>query len=265
MYDKSKNLLNSCYGMMAQDPLRDSIAWMAGAWKLAYYDKKAGKWIMGAKDPEKALWESQRNVYLLYQWGCWVTAWARLRLMEGVAQCHGRCVYVDTDSCKYLGGVDWTDYNRRRIKDSSQSGAWATDSKGKRHYMGVYEQEQGYSEFKTLGAKKYAFIHEGSDQVETTIAGVSKKLGGRELQAAGGLKAFKEGFVFSLAGGAASFYNDNTPIHTENRDGHTIEWGPNICISPSTYSVSLSEDYREILHEISVYKGLTGPGGVLYN
>lgn len=265
LYDKSKNLLNSCYGMMAQDPLRDSIAWIAGAWQLAFLDKSTGQWTIGQRDPEKVLQEAQRNIYLLYQWGCWVTAWARLRLMEGVEQCRGRCVYVDTDSCKYLGEVDWTAYNRKRIKDSAQSGAWATDSKGKRHYMGVYEQEDGYKEFKTLGAKKYAYIHEGSDQVETTIAGVSKKLGGRELQAAGGLEAFAEGFIFSLAGGTASFYNDNTPIQTVMRDGHRVEMGPNICISPSTYRVGITDEYREILHEISCYRGLTGPGGVLYN
>ena len=201
----------------------------------------------------------------MYQWGCWVTAWARLRLMEGVEQCGGRCVYVDTDSCKYLGVVDWTKYNRKRIRDSAQSGAWATDAKGKRHYMGVYEQEDGYKEFKTLGAKKYAFIHEGSDRVETTIAGVSKKLGGQELQANGGLPAFAEGFVFSLAGGTASIYNDDTPIHVEEIRGHRVEMGPNICITPSTYRVGLSDEYRRILEEISTYGGLTGPGNSMYN
>ena len=264
LYDKSKNLLNSCYGMMAQDPLRESLAWLDGEWANAYFDKDQGKWVRGEKDPEKRLTEAQRNVYLLYQWGCWVTAWARLRLMEGVAQCKGQCVYVDTDSCKYLGHVDWTDYNRRRIKHSSQAGAWATDSKGRRHYMGVYEQEKGYKDFKTLGAKKYAFVHEGSDQVETTIAGVSKRLGGTELQANGGLKAFTEGFVFSLAGGTESIYNDRTPIEVKMIHGHRVEMGPNICIAPSTYRVGLSDDYRRILEEISSYGGLTGPGGVIY-
>ena len=264
LYDKSKNLLNSCYGMMAQDPLRDSLAWLNGAWENAYFDKEQDKWVIGERDPEKRLTEAQRNIYLLYQWGCWVTAWARLRLMEGVAQCKGRCVYVDTDSCKYLGAVDWTEYNRRRIKHSAQAGAWATDSKGKRHYMGVYEQEDGYKDFKTLGAKKYAFIHEGSDQVETTIAGVSKRLGGKELQANGGLPAFSEGFVFSLAGGTESIYNDDTPIQVTTVNGHRVELGPNICIAPSTYRVGLTDEYRRILEEISNYGGLTGPGGVRY-
>lgn len=264
LYDKSKNLLNSCYGMMAQDPLRESLAWLNGAWENAYFDKDLDKWVIGERDPEKRLTEAQRNIYLLYQWGCWVTAWARLRLMEGVAQCKGRCVYVDTDSCKYLGSVDWTDYNRRRIKHSAQAGAWATDSKGKRHYMGVYEQEDGYKDFKTLGAKKYAYIHEGSDQVETTIAGVSKRLGGKELQANGGLPAFSEGFVFSLAGGTESVYNDDTPIQVTTVNGHRVELGPNICIAPSTYRVGLTDEYRRILEEISNYGGLTGPGGVRY-
>lgn len=264
LYDKSKNLLNSCYGMMAQDPLRDSLAWLNGAWQTAYFDKDKGEWIVGEKDPEKRLTEAQRNLYLLYQWGCWVTAWARLRLMEGVEQCKGQCVYVDTDSCKYLGNVDWSKYNRRRIKASAISGAWATDAKGKRHYMGVYEQEEGYKDFKTLGAKKYAFIHEGSDKVETTIAGVSKKLGGKELQANGGLPAFSEGFIFSLAGGTESTYNDHTPIGKTRIRGHEVELGPNICIGPSTYRVGLTDDYRRILEEISAYGGLTGPGNVVY-
>lgn len=264
LYDKSKNLLNACYGMMAQDPLRESLAWLDGEWANAYFDKEQDKWIRGEKDPEKRLSEAQRNVYLLYQWGCWVTAWARLRLMEGVAQCKGRCVYVDTDSCKYLGSVDWTDYNRRRIKASAISGAWAADANGKRHYMGVYEQEDGYKDFKTLGAKKYAFIKQGKDKVETTIAGVSKRLGGQELQANGGLKAFTEGFVFSLAGGTESIYNDRTPIEVKMIHGHRVEMGPNICIAPSTYRVGLTDDYRRILEEISTFGGLTGPGGVLY-
>ena len=252
-------------GMMAQDPLRESLAWLDGEWATAYFDKDKGEWIRGEKDPEKRLSEAQRNLYLLYQWGCWVTAWARLRLMEGVDQCHGQCVYVDTDSCKYLGTVDWTKYNRRRIKASAISGAWATDAKGKRHYMGVYEQEDGYKDFKTLGAKKYAFIHQGSDKVETTIAGVSKKLGGKELQANGGLEAFCEGFIFSLAGGTESIYNDDTPAGKMRIHGHEVELGPNICIAPSTYRVGLTDEYRRILEEISEYGGLTGPGGVLYN
>ena len=264
LYDKSKNLLNSCYGMMAQDPLRESLAWLDGKWRNAYKDKDTGKWILGDKPPEIRLLEAQRSLYLLYQWGCWVTAWARLRLMEGVAQCGGRCVYVDTDSCKYLGNVDWTAYNNIRIQRSTQAGAWATDAKGTRHYMGVYEQEQGYKEFKTLGAKKYAYIHEGSDTVETTIAGVSKRFGGQELQANGGLPAFTEGFVFSLAGGTESIYNDDVTPHIETVHGHRVEMGPNICIAPSTYRVGLSDDYRRILEEISLYGGLTGPGEVAY-
>jgi hypothetical protein len=115
-----------------------------------------------------------------------------------------------------------------------------------------------------LGAKKYAFIHEGSDEVETTIAGVSKRLGGKELQANGGLPAFSEGFVFSLAGGTESIYNDNTPIQVTMVNGHRVELGPNICIAPSTYRVGLTAEYRRILEEISNYGGLTGPGGVIY-
>ena len=264
LYDKSKNLLNSCYGMMAQDPLRDPIAWLHGMWRIAQLDPDSNEWTTTLPEPSERLQKAQRNLYVLYQWGVWVTAWARLRLMEGIWLCGDKCVYVDTDSCKYLGSVDWTEYNAERIRDSKATGAHATDQAGKEHYMGVYVEERGYTDFKTLGAKKYAYIKRGSDEVETTIAGVSKRLGGKELQAHGGLDAFTEGFRFSLAGGVGVFYNDDVKVEKTMIHGHSVEIGPNVCLLPSTYKVSLSEDYRRILEEISEFGGLTGPGNSLY-
>lgn len=250
LYEKSKNLLNSTYGLTAQDPVKQSVFW------------EDGDWSEGEEDPETLLDKNNRRACVVYQWGVWITAWARLRLRDGIRLCSADhvksdCIYVDTDSCKYIGDVDWTAYNKERERDSRRSGAWAVDRHGHKHYMGVYEEERGYTSFKSYGSKKYAYTYEDgylpdldlytTGGTHVTIAGVNKRKGGEELEAAGGLAAFAEGFVFRAAGGTESVYNDHTPVHTEIIDGHVVELGPNVCIRPSTYTVSLTDEYREVL------------------
>jgi hypothetical protein len=236
LYDKSKNLLNGIYGMMAQDPVKQDII----------YHEGTGEFTEDDAPPESLLAEFSKHAFLAYQWGVWITAWARLRLQEGIDLCGHNCVYVDTDSCKYLGEVDWTAYNHKRIRASAQSGAYATDPHGKRHYMGVFEDEEPYTKFKTLGAKKYVFEH-ADGKLQVTIAGVNKKKGGAELFRRGGIEAFREGFTFIDAGGTESVYNDSTPYAERILNGHKIEMSPNICIRPSTYTVSLTDEYRNLL------------------
>lgn len=241
LYDKSKNLLNGIYGMMAQDPVKQDII----------YHEGTGEFTEDDAPPEGLLAEFSKHAFLAYQWGVWITARARLRLQEGIDLCGHECVYVDTDSCKYLGEVDWTAYNRKRIRDSAQSGAYATDPHGKRHYMGVFEEEEPYTKFKTLGAKKYVFEH-ADGKLQVTIAGVNKKKGGAELSRRGGIEAFREGFIFIDAGGTESVYNDSTPYAERVLNGHKIEMSPNICIRPSTYTVSLTDEYRNLLESCKI-------------
>lgn len=241
LYEKSKNLLNGIYGMMAQDPVKQDII----------YHEGTGEFTEDDTPPESLLAEFSKHAFLAYQWGVWITAWARLRLQEGIDLCGHECVYVDTDSCKYLGAVNWTAYNRKRIRDSAQSGAYATDPHGKRHYMGVFEDEEPYSKFKTLGAKKYVFEH-ADGKLQVTIAGVNKKKGGEELSRRGGIEAFREGFTFIDAGGTESVYNDSTPYAERVLNGHKIEMSPNICIRPSTYTVSLTDEYRNLLETCKI-------------
>lgn len=241
LYDKAKKLLNGIYGMMAQDPVKQDII----------YHEGTGEFTEDDAPPESLLAEFSKHAFLAYQWGVWITAWARLRLQEGIDLCGHECVYVDTDSCKYLGVVDWTAYNRKRIRASAQSGAYATDPHGKRHYMGVFEDEDPYSKFKTLGAKKYVFEH-ADGKLQVTIAGVNKKKGGEELSRRGGIEAFREGFTFIDAGGTESVYNDSTPYAERVLNGHKIEMSPNICIRPSTYTVSLTDEYRNLLESCKI-------------
>ena len=114
--------------------------------------------------------------------------------------------------------------------------------------MGVYEQEQTYSTFKTMGAKKYAYTYpDGS--LGITIAGVNKRKGAEELARAGGLEAMENGFTFVEAGGLESVYNDTQGSRWIEIDGNRWEIGPNIYLRPSTYTLGQTEDYLRLLRD----------------
>lgn len=231
-YHLSKQLLNSLYGMTAQDPLKPDVEFNDGAFSLQ----------MG--DIDERCEKYNQKCWLPYAWGVYTTAWARLRLEEGIRLAGEKLVYVDTDSVKYLGNINWDEYNADRIADSKESGAWGVDANLHPHYMGVYEMEEGYDKFITLGAKKYAYEQGG--KLGVTVSGVLKSRGAEELR---DLRNFEPGFVFRKAGGTASWYNDDN-YGTITRDGREINIGPNICILPSTYQIGLSDDYDSLLHKI---------------
>ena len=252
-YDKAKALLNALYGMMAQDPVKHSIIFqMVGDWEE---DDSVSSIDL--------LEKSNKRAFLAYQWGVWVTAHARKALEDGIRLVHetdgASFVYCDTDSVKYIGSVDWTEYNNKRIAECKESGAYATDPSGVTHYMGVFETEDNpetgyaYRYFKTLGAKKYAYIEREGEGVHCTIAGVNKKAGGKELDKYGGLSAFDEGFVFREAGGTQAVYNDTPPMDHVDIEGRSLPITSNVAILPSEYTLGITGEYERIIKYSKIY------------
>lgn len=241
-YMKSKNKINSIYGMMAQDPVKQTI------------DFINEDFIKHADNPEELLIASNKKAFLCYQWGVWTTAWARYRLEEGIRLAADGFIYCDTDSVKYTGNIDWNAYNKERIKDSKHTGAFAKDPQGIIYYMGVYESEGEYHEFSALGAKKYCYRETETDSLHITIAGVTKKKGGKELEKAGGIEAFKPGFIFREAGGTEAVYNDVPEITKYTVEGHEIDITANVVLRDSTYTLGITAEYERLL-EIS-HKGI---------
>ena len=210
------------------------------------------------KTDEELLYAAQRKAFIGYQVGVWCTAWARYELERGIRLAHNPAngtyfVYADTDSVKYIGTVDWSDYNAGCIRDCRASGAFAVDPGGLTHYMGVYETEDDpetgycYYQYKTLGAKKYAFVKKPGGKTEVTIAGVNKKKGGAELDKHGGLSAFKEGFIFREAGGTMSVYNDAPEVPDIQIEGQSLRITSNVAILPSTYRLGITGEYERII------------------
>lgn len=249
-YNLHKALLNSGYGMMVQSPVKQSLIFTESDEEVFKVDENVSR--------ETLLTEYNRTAFLPFQWGVWVTAWARYRLKEGINIVGDRYLYDDTDSVKYVkvlgDDIDnkFAEYNKKRIENSTRNNAFATDTKGNVHYMGVFEYEKTYTEFSTLGAKKYVYREEDGT-LHTTIAGVNKKYAPDELEEHGGITSFKVGFTFSKAGGTESVYND-VPYGDYTIDGHTIYIGQNIVIKPSTYTIGITDEYRRILADARTLK-----------
>ena len=248
-YNKAKNKLNSLYGLCAQNPVKRSLIYTQDG--VINEDGQLDYYPEDETPEEELLEESNRRAFVCYQWGCWVTAWARLRLEEGIRLAHApgaEFLYCDTDSVKYLGAINWEPYNSQRIADSMKSGAWADDPSGERHYMGVYEQEHDMSEFSTMGAKKYVYRDAKSGKLICTIAGVGKTAGAEELEAAGGISAFKDGFTFHEAGGLEALYNDKPEIDRwEVEPGRYVGIISNVVLRESTYTLGLTAEYLRLL------------------
>lgn len=251
LYEKIKAMINALYGMTAQNPLKLS------------FEFENNEYNIKEVDPEMELIRYNKTAFLVYQWGVWVTAWARdeLQKMINIAgdgvHTESAFIYTDTDSVKYIGSIDagLDQYNREQKLKSFYSGAFAPDANYNIHFMGVYETEKDYDRFVTWGAKRYAYEQDGKCYV--TTAGVVKRkgntdnAGGEELEKLGGLRAYKPGVKFSDAGGTEALYNDNVDMWLEIED-HKLHITDNVCIRPSEYTLGITGEYEFLLKHVEL-------------
>lgn len=175
-YLKSKEMINSCYGMTVTDICRDEIT----------YNNEWGKTRPETVKTLQHYNKSQRR-FLFYPWGVWVTAYARANLFTGIMEFKNDYIYADTDSVKVLNYEKHSDYIQTY-------NTWITSKltlAGKHHGiapekfapqtvdgvqkpLGVWDFEGVYSRFKTLGAKRY--MTEKNGKISLTVSGVNKKI-----------------------------------------------------------------------------------------
>lgn len=175
-YMISKNMLNAAFGMSVTNPVRDEIE---------YSDDT---YVTVRPVLEEAIDAYNKNVrrFLFFPWGVWVTAYARRNLFTGIRELGGDFVYSDTDSVKYLNPEKheqyFRDYNglvRLKIEKAAAFHKVPIEQfsplnkNGKSKTIGVWDYEGTYDEFKTLGAKRYAYTMDGEFHI--TLAGANKK------------------------------------------------------------------------------------------
>lgn len=242
-YMKSKNKLNSIYGMTVTNILNTEIEYHDGE----YTEKK-----MTEEEMQEALDKYYKNhrSFLNYSWGVFVTAYARRELEDGLNIAGLDTIYCDTDSVKYIGNHDreFEEYNERLNKECEERGIKNyAEVNGKRFYMGIFDKEKGYDEFITLGAKKYAFLQNG--RLGITVSGLSKKKGAEELEKKGGLRRFQRNEVFYNSGRTIAQYN-SAEVHDITVDECTFSTASNLAIVDTTYTLGISDTMLDIIERL---------------
>ena len=248
IYTKAKNMLNSVYGMSATDPIHQEIKYNGGDYSRSGYE------TMTAEEIEKAL----KGAVFPYQWGVYTTAYARKQLQDAIKLCGDKIVYCDTDSVKTLGPVPIEKLNDDLRRKASAVSAFADDMNGKRHYIGLFEDDGHYKQFITQGAKRYAYIKDDG-KMGVTVAGVSTAINEKTgipfaVEELKSLKRFKPGMIWKAAGGTQAVYNDfDDWDYTDPASGNSVHIGKNVAIIPTTYEMTHSRDYKLLLSEIQLY------------
>jgi hypothetical protein len=248
-YMKSKNKLNSTFGMCVTDLLQDE-------WVM---NQTTGEWSREKADAEKALntYYESKNSFLHYQWGIYVTAHARKQLQDMLDVVGMDAVYCDTDSIKFLQPEvhipEFEAKNKLLSKRAIENDIPAFCDVGeKRYILGVWDMDDLYIQFKTLGAKKYCGVEwdekaaqSGKDPVRftSTVAGMNKKLGAENLKCCNNFRLCRR---MENVGRTISCFNNSKP-HYIKVNGEEILTASNIGIIDTTYTLGVSNEYYEVL------------------
>lgn len=235
-YMKSKNRINSAYGMMVTDIVSPEITYVENEWHEEYPE------IGDALDA----YYNNRNSFLAYQWGVWVTAWARFELQKAIDICGQHILYVDTDSVKSTRSIreQIEMLNQEVMHEIKECGIdCVVHHNGRDYVMGMWEYEGTYDEFKTLGAKKYVYKQNG--HYTTTVAGLSKKVGAEYINKYG-IDYFAIGSVFEHCGNLEATYNEESPHYIDEGDGEFLT-SSNLALVDTDYTLGVTNEYWALL------------------
>lgn len=177
-YLHSKELLNSLYGMCVTSIVHDTVSFNGDEWTTEN----------GNLDEELKNYNTDKNRFLFYQWGVWCTAYARNNLYTGIKECRDDYIYSDTDSIKIFNADKhqkyFEEYNKWIVQKLEKCLNYhkipldyisPKTIKGETKTLGIWDFDGFYTDFKTLGAKRYIFRKD--DKLSITVCGLSKKSG----------------------------------------------------------------------------------------
>lgn len=253
IYNKYKNKINASFGMMLTDIVSPEILYNETddiPWKVKEITE------LGT---ELKKYYYNKNSFLSYQHGVWVLAHARDELMRGIDIVKNDVVQVDTDSVKNLGDykVEFKKINNSIIEkaETFDIKPYAFNKKGEKVYLGIWENEHlkkdshyyTYTNFRTLGAKKYAYTGE-DNKIKITVAGLAKA-SNEYIDTVGGIDSFRNGLEIppGKSGRTTSTYVDLKEPVTIKVLGHIITLGSNIGIQETSYTLGMTEEWVNML------------------
>ena len=256
-----KSEVNGCYGMTVQKSIKDVIKEDYTSTDImdAYTvlrpedDKEHEK--EQRKEYDKYL--NKRTSILSYAWGCWVTSYA-YRNVHTLNTClkdenkdadfydddFTLLLYNDTDSA-YAHGWDEQKikaYNDNCIDLLHRNGYDSIVIGEHTFTLGCAEHkelEDDYSEFKTMGAKRYAGRNLSDNKIHITVAGVPKEKGAECLK--DDLHNFRDNFVFKGAEtGKKQHVYFSSDIYIDEDGNETAD---SLDLVAGDYELSCTEKY----------------------
>lgn len=262
LYMKSKQYINSMYGMMVTKNITDTIEFEEDRWKKELLNENSFYTKIASEKKKLS------KTFGAFQFGVWVTAYARRNLWKGILALDYNVVYCDTDSIKYID-CDSNFFNEYNEKIADRENMRADmlgiprdtfipkDKKGISHRLGIYDDEGVYKKFKTLGAKKYCYINK-ENKLLMTVSGVRKSA----VSQLHNIDEFKDGTVFDVEHAQKllmTYIDDMTPIvwNKGHYDEFYSKYQYGICAQPTTYSLGITDDYESILTMVQNKRGVT--------
>ena len=232
-YFKSKNKLNSVYGMKSTNNVRSEVK----------MDPETGEWTelrdMSDDHIAEALdkYYKSYNSFNAFQHGVYITSWARFLLLSAIRDVVGyqNYIYCDTDSIFYKNDRKIRKrlykFNQDIIELNKKLGLGVTNRNGDISYYGVLESEMPCKRFRFLHAKCYAFI-DNRNRLQCIIAGVTSDNGKEKddpeyvtrEQELKDINRLTDGMIFKECGGTMSKYIDR-PACEMLIDGHLTQVG----------------------------------------
>lgn len=267
VYRIAKENINSVYGMIGTDPIKESHELRDCIFEPVETD------LLSELDK----YNKSRKRFLYYPWGAWVTAYSRSVLTEAIFDMIDAGVvvaYCDTDSiyavdhpaisaiiersnsdilARLMEAMDHHGYDQ----STSEEFISPLDKNGHPHSLGVFECETPTPlvGFKTLGAKRYAKV-DHSERFSITVSGLRKKAS-EYVSEHGGFDFFSDGMTIPAehSGRLTHTYSEehieNILIDYNGVPDHVEQHGF-IHLEPSAYHMSLGADYQQFLTSMPV-------------
>lgn len=258
LYLQSKQYINSMFGMMVTALMQSDVLFDAGSgeWSIKELTKddiiKKLKKLADYHDREK-------RYFLSYSWGCWVTAYARRNLWKCIESCDRDMIYCDTDSIFVRGDHNFDWYNKEvteKIRKSCEYNNLDFEKtrpltpKGKPKPLGIFEEEDPCSQFKTLGAKRYVERRISDNKLHLTVSGINKDA--VELLD-DNIDLFADGFNFDKDADCVtkkqSIYLSNMPDITYP-DGYKSSYRYGINMRDTGYLLTITDEYQQLINFI---------------
>lgn len=243
-----------------------------------HVDENGNTTLVNNYDYNKAI----KGASLLPQWGVYISAHARRNLLECVKWVEnvgeenakrGRpaqhVLYCDTDSIKVLNSNNQIDEIIAEINAEKRTQARAgldyygangagimSDKPGET--IGEFEREFDCLEyFKTLGAKRYCYTYKG--KFKSTIAGLPKTAlldyynFKRKIHRLDNIyDLFDDGLIIPDCKLGSIYYDEPTQAVI---NGELMREESSVCLTPVSFSLSLAEDFTQLIDTMNALKG----------